>query len=147
MTLNKYGNIVEKWLNKIPHKFHVVMDKCQIMPNHIHMIINIISDDGLIQNLYSGQTQGSAPTSTPPTTIGTIIQWFKTMVTNEYIQNVHNKNWKPFEGRLFQRNYYEHIIRSDNDLCKTREYIMNNPALWYRDRNNPEKTNNNILLQ
>ncbi|PJE60925.1 transposase, partial [Candidatus Roizmanbacteria bacterium CG10_big_fil_rev_8_21_14_0_10_36_26] len=40
--------------------------------------------------------------------------------------------------KIFQRNYYEHIIRNENDLNKIREYIINNPLMWERDRNNPK---------
>ena len=39
---------------------------------------------------------------------------------------------------MWQRNYYEHIIRNENDLNEIREYIKNNPQMWDRDRNNPE---------
>lgn len=74
-----------------------------------------------------GQTHGSAPT------IGTIIQWFKTMTTNEYIRNVKTKQWTAFDHRLWQRNFYEHIIRNDADLNRICEYIMGNPLNWYED--------------
>jgi len=51
---------------------------------------------------------------------------------------VKNNGWKPFNQRLFQRNYYEQIIRNEIDLNKIREYIQSNPLMWERDRNNPE---------
>ena len=56
-----------------------------------------------------------------------IVQWFKTMTTNEYIRNVKNLKWKPFDGKLWQRNYYEHIIRNEKALYRIRQYIKNNP--------------------
>jgi len=49
---------------------------------------------------------------------------------------VKNNGWKPFNQRLFQRNYYEQIIRNEIDLNKIREYIQSNPLMWERDRNN-----------
>lgn len=69
---------------------------------------------------------------------GKIIQWFKTMTTNYYIRGVKTNKWKPFAKRLWQRNYYERIIRNENDLNKIREYIINNPKIWDNDRENPK---------
>jgi len=56
-----------------------------------------------------------------------IVQWFKTMTTNGYICNAKQNGWKPFNSRLWQRNYYEHIIRNEIELNQIREYIINNP--------------------
>ena len=74
--------------------------------------------------------------STMRSTISKIVQWFKTMTTNEYIRRVKQDGWKPFNGRLWQRNYYEHIIRNEIELNQIREYIMNNPLKWLLDREN-----------
>ena len=68
-----------------------------------------------------------------------IVQWFKTMTTNEYIRGVKNLGWTPFPGKLWQRNYYEHIIRNDASLNRIRQYIADNPAHWADDTENPEK--------
>jgi REP element-mobilizing transposase RayT len=65
------------------------------------------------------------------------VQWFKTMTTNEYIRDVKQKDWPPFHRRLWQRNYYEHIIRDEGSLDRIREYIVSNPARWDLDRENP----------
>ena len=62
-----------------------------------------------------------------------VVQWFKTMTTNEYIRNVKQNNWPVFNGSLWQRNYYEHIIRNEEELNKIREYIRNNPLNWQID--------------
>ena len=59
------------------------------------------------------------------------------MTTNEYIRGVRQHGWPPFAGKLWQRNYYEHIIRNENELARIREYITNNPAQWSTDRENP----------
>jgi REP element-mobilizing transposase RayT len=71
--------------------------------------------------------------------LGEIVQWFKTMTTNEYIRGVKQNGWTPFPGKLWQRNYYEHIIRNENDLNRIREYIFNNPANWANDDENPQR--------
>ena len=66
-----------------------------------------------------------------------IIQWFKTMATNEYILGVKQNGWSPFPGKLWQRSYYEHIIRHDDELNRLRNYIANNPIGWELDKYHP----------
>ena len=63
-----------------------------------------------------------------------VVQWFKTMTTNEYIRNVKSFHWQPFHNRLWQRNYYEHIIRNDEEYQGIAEYIKNNPMNWKNDK-------------
>jgi REP element-mobilizing transposase RayT len=67
----------------------------------------------------------------------TIIQWFKTMTTNEYIRGVKQLGWPSFPGKLWQRNYYEHVVRDERDLERIRRYIVNNPNQWAMDAENP----------
>jgi putative transposase len=62
-----------------------------------------------------------------------VMQWFKTMTTNEYIRGVKNNNWQPFNGKLWQRNYWEHIIRNEKSYQTISKYIINNPAKWDDD--------------
>jgi len=59
------------------------------------------------------------------------------MSTNAYISGVQNLGWTPFRGHLWQRNYYEHIVRSEGSLNRIRQYILDNPARWAFDRENP----------
>jgi hypothetical protein len=84
------------------------------------------------QESNNGQTRRSAPT------LGKIIQWFKTMSTNEYIRGVKQKGWKPFIGKLWQRNYYDNVIWIDENLYGIRRYIIDNPVKWENDENNPK---------
>ena len=133
MKLNNVGKMVNKWLIKIPERFiGSSLDIYQIMPNHIHIIIVIENPNRGLTHGLIGLTHGSTPTH-----LGDIVQWFKTMSTNEYMNNVKNNNWQPFAKHLWQRNYYEHIIRNEQELNKIREYIKTNPKMWERDRNNP----------
>ena len=67
------------------------------------------------------------------------------MTTNEYIRNVSINRWKPFPRRLWQRNYYEHVIRNEDKLNKIRQYIQFNPLKWHLDRENPERTGTDRL--
>jgi REP element-mobilizing transposase RayT len=59
-----------------------------------------------------------------------VVQWFKTMTTNEYIRGVKTLNWQPFDKKLWQRNYYEHIVRDTDHYARIAGYIISNPAKW-----------------
>lgn len=66
-------------------------------------------------------------------TIGDAMDWFKTMTTNEYIRGVKNLDWMRFEEKLWQRNYWESIIRSGQALDNITRYIIENPKRWEDD--------------
>jgi REP element-mobilizing transposase RayT len=66
--------------------------------------------------------------------LGSVMQWFKTMSTNEYIRGVKTLDWKGFDGKLWQRNYWEHIIRDERSYDAIRKYIINNPRKWDVDK-------------
>ena len=55
------------------------------------------------------------------------------MTTNEYIRGVKQSGWVPFNGKLWQRNYYEHIIRNDQEYERIAKYIECNPLNWEQD--------------
>ena len=108
MTLNAVGNMIDLWWKKIFKKYeNISIDEYIIMPNHIHGIINIVGVDPCVDPIqkdkiyvnHNGRTHRSAPT------ISNIIQWFKTMSTNQYIQNIKNNNWRPFNKCLWQRSF------------------------------------------
>jgi REP element-mobilizing transposase RayT len=61
------------------------------------------------------------------------------MTTNEYIRGVKQHAWQSFTRRLWQRNYYEHVIRSEAALNAIRQYIHNNPLRWALDKENSNK--------
>ena len=124
MHLNEAGQMVEKWWFQLSEKFAAVrLDESVVMPNHFHGIIIIIV----------GVTHPGAP-------LQEIVQWFKTMTTNEYIRGVNSRDWSVFPGRFWQRNYYERVIRDEQELDHAREYIRANPPQWELDRYNPSRT-------
>jgi hypothetical protein len=82
-----------------------------------------------------GQPQGVAPTLGLPD----VVHRFKTMTTKRYADGVKRLGWEPFRGRLWQRNYYEHIIRNEESFNRIREYILTNPMRWALDRENPHR--------
>lgn len=78
-----------------------------------------------------------APTDGPKPALGHVIGAFKSLTTNAYIQGVRENGWPPFDKRVWQRNYYERIIRNERELNAIRQYIDANPANWAMDRENP----------
>ena len=131
-------SMVQKWWDKLPTKFtEIQTDEFVIMPNHIHGVIFITPE---------GQSHGTAPTSDKgehmgsplrKPTLGKTVQWFKTMTTNDYLKAIRKDQVEPFPGRLWQRNYYEHVIRNEHDLDEIRQYIVDNLAKWEEDEYNP----------
>jgi REP element-mobilizing transposase RayT len=75
-----------------------------------------------------------------PIRLGDVVGAFKSMATVGYIGGVKARGWPEFRGRLWQRNYYEHIIRDEAALDRIRRYIDDNPARWEFDDDNPRKT-------
>jgi len=78
-----------------------------------------------------------ATTRVAPTRLGDIVGAYKSITTHEYIVGVRERGWPPFEGKVWQRNYYEHIVRNERELDAIRPYIRNNPLQWALDRDNP----------
>ena len=85
------------------------------------------------------------PRGTLEGSLGRIIQAFKSITTYEYIKNVKQNGWVPFPGKLWQRDYWEHIVRDGNELNRIRKYIQNNPIKWQTDKLNA--INKNIALE
>ncbi len=84
------------------------------------------------------RVETSRHSGTKQDTLGRIVQAFKSRTSVEYIKNVKKNSWKPFQGKLWQRNYYEHVIRDEEDYEKISEYISYNPMQWDKDENNKE---------
>ncbi len=80
----------------------------------------------------AGQPQGVAPTQAMA--LPNVVHRFKTLTTKRYTDGVKRHGWKPFPGRLWQRNYWEHVVRNERELHRIREYICTNPAKWELDR-------------
>jgi len=98
-------------------------------------------NDGATTRTTTRTTTRVAPT------VGDIVGAFKSRVTVEYIRGVKTSGWPPFRGRLWQRNYYEHIIRHERALNAIRQYIIENPRRWQMDRENEAHTAPDPLAQ
>ena len=152
IILNDAGEMVQRIWNEIQTYYKGIdIDAFQIMPNHIHGIIFIIDvipvgagpracpktdrvrPDNCCREKeqhHRGQPQGVAPTKL---SLSDCVHRFKTITTKRYIDAVKNNSWKPFKGRLWQRNFYDHILRDENELNRIREYIRYNPMRWEED--------------
>ncbi|CAG0982487.1 hypothetical protein ANAEL_01829 [Anaerolineales bacterium] len=142
MHLNTLGlKVVECWQRLADHFPHLTLDESVIMPNHFHGIVHIgdtpdfgspQADSGeagesLASPLHLPLLQGTVAGS-----LGAIVQNFKSVSTRKI--NVLRQN----RGcPLWQRNYYERVIRNETELARAREYIANNPMKWELDKENP----------
>jgi len=131
MVLNNFGKIVEFVWNDLPnHNPQISLDVNIIMPNHFHGIIIISNNPMIVVGAGSvgagsvGAGSEPAPTSTPQKIHGLpeIVRQFKTF-SARHINETRNTTGKT----VWQRNYYEHIIRSGNEIERIRKYIYNNP--------------------
>lgn len=130
MTLNEYGMIIEKeWLRTEKMRSNIQMDKYIVMPNHFHGII-IINCRGTLQRTPTKEQFGRPISNSIPT----IIRLFKSTTTKQ-INQIRKTPGIP----VWQRNYYDHIIRNEKELHNIRRYIEENPILWEYDRENLDR--------
>ena len=123
MFLNEAGRLVEAAWHQLPQRFPTVRcDALVILPNHVHGILLITCPD-------SSGTERKAPA------LGHVVQAFKSISAIQ-VNRLLSRSGRP----LWQRNYYEHIIRDDTSLDQIRRYIRNNPFNWKLDRENPLRT-------
>ena len=133
MVLNEFGKIVnEEWQKTKEIRRNIDLDYYVIMPNHVHGIIIIeFNSDNVGANSYS-PLQGNECIKnkliSTSRTIGAIVRGFKGSVTKR-INELRNTRGSP----VWQRNYYEHILRNEMDLYCTRNYIKNNAFKWELD--------------
>ncbi len=153
--MNEYGIIAHnEWIHLTVRFPRIEMDVFQIMPNHMHGIIVINPHDNhgagamvgatlaVAQNVTAGAGRTGvirAGASPAPTTIGTndnitvghIVGAYKSLVSNACLK-IYKSNHQAM-GKLWQRNYYEHIIRNEESYLKIAGYIQTNPQRWAED--------------
>ena len=133
MILNPAGQMIHKWWQKIPDKFTgVLIDEFIVMPDHVHGIINITNDhvgtdERTGMDDHVGTDERTGMDDHVGSSLQEIVGWFKTMTTNEYIRNVKNNGWRYFDGKLWQRSYYDRIVRNDHEYLAIKKYIKINP--------------------
>lgn len=158
MTDNEWQNIPERFPNVqlheyivMPNHFHAIMEIVRatlvVAPkpdtqNNIPDNETIFPDNETIptkeetigNETEMGQPQGIAPTEGKSKTVGDIVGAFQSIVTVKYIRGVKQSGWEPFNGKLWQRNYWEHIIRDEPSYDRISKYIINNPKNWKDDK-------------
>jgi putative transposase len=146
MILNEYGVIAyNEWVKLSERFFNFELDVFQIMPNHMHGIIVLNGGAGNnvgagltpAHNTIDGVVNGSGVNPAPTNTNATIFDMvgaYKSLVSNECLKIYKSKN--ELMGKLWQRNYYENIIRNEQAYHTISNYIINNPANWGDDKFN-----------
>ena len=142
VELTALGQIVlDAWL-RLQERFpSIVLDTFMIMPNHLHALILMRESAGAgfprplthAQGASRPLQEGAETAPLQRSTLGQVIAYFKYQTT----KSVNSTNGTP-GLRLWQRNYYEHVIRNEDELRTAREYILTNPLRWAIDHENPE---------
>jgi putative transposase len=143
MHRNEAGDMIAATWAALPQRFPTLaLDAFVVMPNHIHGIlvltenVSATSDPAAHEDMGRSSQRSNRPRGTLPGTIGRIVQAFKSISTHTYIHGVEQRGWLPFPGRLWQRDYYERVIRDDTALAEMRMYIDDNPMRWAIHRDN-----------
>ena len=136
MLVNDIGNIVKEYWLEIPKHFsNFALDEYVVMPNHIHMIIHILNVGAIheLPGMHDAFIR-RAIRELPVQTKRRNMLLPKIMNSAKKINEMRHVCGSP----VWQRSYYDRIIRNENELQQIREYIRNNPINWHLDRNNPE---------
>jgi putative transposase len=128
MEANRCGRIVEESWRDIPnHDRRVELDEFILMPNHIHGIVVILDD-------FPTVGAGSEPATTRRHSLSEIIRGFKTFSARR-INEIRGTPGVP----VWQRGFFDHIIRNERSLVRIREYISSNPQRWVLDKENSDR--------
>ncbi|HOX40039.1 MAG TPA: transposase [Candidatus Brocadiia bacterium] len=126
IQMNATGRMIwETWDNLPRHYPHMEPDAFMVMPNHVHAII-LLTD-------AVGAGLKPAPTAIRYS-LSEIVRGFKTFSARQI-----NQSRGTLGVPVWQRGYYEHVIRNEHEWSRVRDYIETNPARWAEDRENPEK--------
>lgn len=127
MDLNDAGRMVATIWSDLPARFPGIdIDVFVVMPNHLHGIVVLREDASVGAPLVGAR-------------LGAIVGAFKSITTVEYGRGARTHGWAGFRGRLWQRNYYEHVVRDEADLSRVRRYVEKNPLRWEFDDENPDR--------
>lgn len=148
--INNLGKIVLDNYRNLNQRFeNIDLGLIQLMPNHIHCLVKIMSScRGVINHAQNGTNMSKTNrhmgliNQTP--TLGHIVRYWKAKSAREINKNggvapplFKNNRSHWLEGKVFQRNYFERIVRDKDELEGIKRYIQLNPSIWDRDRNNP----------
>jgi putative transposase len=152
MAMNEFGWIVwEEWERSAEIRREIELDEFVVMPNHFHALVTIVPDgafelpacNALPEAERFGrepQAHGRAPLRRTPRSLGSLVAGFKAATTSK-INTLRGTVGTP----LWQRNYYERIVRNENARTQIASYIENNPLQWSVDRENPDRDGENAF--
>jgi REP element-mobilizing transposase RayT len=140
LVLNSFGWVVEQeWQSSADMRSEVSTDAFVVMPNHVHGIVWIQREptdtpgtNVGAQGLAPLRPESLRPFEMPGRSLGSMVRGFKSAVTVR-INTLRDRPGTP----VWQRNYYDRIIRDDRELDRAREYILDNPRRWAEDKHNP----------
>ena len=131
------ASVIERAWREIPnHHLQVKLDAFVIMPNHVHGIVILEGDARFVGARHVSPLRTGGP-GTAKRSLGAIVGSFKAAVTKD-LRRLDLWDSQPF----WQRNYYERIVRDDDELDRIRRYIAYNPTAWQFDHENPQRINN-----
>jgi REP element-mobilizing transposase RayT len=128
---SQIGNLVTILWQNLPSHFPIFLDEWIVMPNHLHGII-VFPNDGKKSEIQLSHKPISSHNGSQSDSLSAIIQNFKSLTTRKINAGIGLSG-----SILWQRNFYEHVIRNEADLERIREYILNNPLRWELDDENP----------
>ncbi len=150
VSLSAAGSMVAETWSQLPQHYPAIRtDAFVVMPNHIHGVLFLADEHLRRPHHEGGQAWEPAPTSehlaAPPVNsesapalgLSDVVHRFKTLTTHRFSKLAHDRSLRPTYRHMWQRNYYEHVIRNEDSLQRIREYITNNPVSWAVDRENP----------
>lgn len=143
IVLSDIGRVVEKCWHNISKNFpYVRLDEFVLMPNHLHGILFLFEAKGKgeafsaintdLDDINFENASPLRPHGTQSRSLGSVIQNFKSVSTRMV-----NRRYFKAGNKIWQRNYFERIIRNDRELYAIRQYIRDNPLNWRRDLENP----------
>lgn len=157
----RFQNIALHEYIVMPNHFHgilqivgatLVVAQNNAPKNNVGATLVVAQNDGGDENNIGDENNNRAPTRVAPTdgvginngattrvapttkTVGDMMDAFKSITTVEYIRGVKTLGWQRFDGKIWQRNYHEHIIRNEQSYQTISDYIINNPAKWKDDK-------------
>ncbi|TNJ37491.1 hypothetical protein FGF66_10650 [Chlorobaculum thiosulfatiphilum] len=134
LELTPIGEIVDRNWRTLTERFPMVsLDEYVIMPNHLHGIV-VINEQDQSEQCDAEKRVGARPTPT----LGAVVGAFKSMLVHDVLVYI-EENGLDMIGKIWQRNYFERVIRNERDLDNIRTYIRNNPRNWDRDDENPAR--------
>ena len=145
MVLNDAGRMVARVWQSLPERFTGIdLDEFLVMPNHMHGVLLIRPDPPRRDEPrvrpapHGGEPAPARPHGTAEGSLGRILQAFKSITTTQYIEGVTNQGWRRFSGHLWQRDYFDHVIRNQWSFEAICSYVRTNPQRWEQDTENPD---------